>query len=128
MTTITKELGIWMDHQNARLMQNTTGIMETYTIVSKFTHLEKVETIERGESLMQKKEQFEEADYYKELGEVIRNYDNVLLFGPTEAKVELFNYLRKDQRFADIKIEVLPTDKMTENQQHAFVKAYFLKQ
>ena len=76
---------------------------------------------------MHNKEQHEEADYYKELGEIIRNYNDVVLFGPTEAKVELYNFLRKDHRFADIVIEIKPADKMTENQQHAFVREYFFK-
>ncbi len=74
---------------------------------------------------MHKKEQYEEAGYYRNLGDIIRNYDSVLLFGPTEAKVELFNTLRKDLRFANIKIEIKHTGKMTEKQKYAFVKFYF---
>jgi len=35
--------------------------------------------------------------------------------------------LKKDHRFADIVIEIKQTDKMTENQQHAFVRDYFSK-
>jgi len=120
-------LGIWMDHQDAHLMEFTTDPIETKTIESKFTHEEKEQTLGRSENLMHNKEQHEQADYYRELGEIIRNYDDVLLFGPTEAKVELLNALRKDHRFADIVIEIKPADKMTLNQQHAFVKEYFSK-
>ena len=122
-----KYLGIWMDHQNAHLMEFTTDPIETTTVESKFTHQEKEETLHRGENLMHNKEQHEEADYYKTLGEIIRNYNEVVLFGPTEAKVELYNYLRKDHRFADIVIEIRSADKMTENQQHAFVREFFSK-
>ena len=120
-----KDLGIWMDHQDAHLMEFTTDPIETKTIESKFTHEEKEQTLGRSENLMHNKEQHEQADYYKELGEIIRNYDDVLLFGPTDAKVELLNTLRKDHRFADIKIEIRQADKMTENQKHAFVREYF---
>jgi hypothetical protein len=120
-----KDLGIWMDHQTAHLMEFTTDPIQTKTIDSKFTHEEKEQTLERSESLMHNKEQHEEAAYYKELGEIIRDYDDVILFGPTDAKVELFNSLRKDHRFADIKIQIEQADKMTTNQQHAFVKSYF---
>jgi hypothetical protein len=49
----------------------------------------------------------------------------VILFGPTDAKVELLNILRQDHHFANIKIETQQTDKMTEFQQHAFIKEYF---
>lgn len=124
---IEKSLGIWMDHQDAHLMEFTTDPIITTTIESKFTHQEKEKTLHRGENLMHNKEQHEEAAYYKELGEIIRNYNDILLFGPTEAKVELLNVLRNDHRFADIIIEIKSTDKMTENQQHAFVREYFSK-
>ena len=122
---IEKSLGIWMDHHNANLMEFTIDPIETTTIVSKFTHQEKEQTLGRSENLMHKKEQHEEADYYKELGEIISNYNDVILFGPTDAKIELLNTLRKDHRFAGIVIEIKPADKLTENQQHAFVKDYF---
>ncbi|MES2267541.1 MAG: hypothetical protein V4520_12325 [Bacteroidota bacterium] len=120
-----RDLGIWMDHQSAHLMEFTTDPIITKTIDSKFTHEAKEQALHKGESLMHHKEQQEEAEYYKELGEIIRNYDHVILFGPTEAKVELFNMLRKDHRFNAIQIAIEPTDKMTTNQQHAFVKKYF---
>ena len=114
-----------MDHQTAHIIEFTTDPIETTTVESKFTHQEKEQTLHRSENLMHNKEQHEEADYYKSLGEIIRNYNDVVLFGPTEAKTELFNFLRKDHRFAEIVIEIKQTDKMTENQQHAFVKEYF---
>jgi hypothetical protein len=118
-------LGIWMDHQTARLMEFTTEPIQTTTLDSKFTHEEKEQALGRSENLMHNKEQHEQEDYYKALGKIIRNYQEVILFGPTNAKVELFNSLRKDHRFAGIVIEVKQADKMTEPQQHAFVKAYF---
>lgn len=123
----TKDLGIWMDHQTAHLMEFTTDPIQTTTIDSEFTHEEKEQTLSRSENLMHNKEQHEQAAYYKELGELIRGYDEVILFGPTDAKVELYNFLRKDHRFSAIQIEIEQADKMTVNQQHAFVKAHFSK-
>src|SRR5471030_2674345 len=125
--TIAKDLGIWMDHTNAHLMEFTAGPIETKTIDSKFTHEEKEQTLGKGENLMHNKEQHEQANYYRELEEIIRNYDDVMLFGPTDAKVELYNSLKDDHLFAKIKIEVIQADKMTENQQHAFVRKHFSK-
>ena len=49
-----------------------------------------------------------------ELGNLILNYDHVLLFGPTNAKSELHNFLNKDLHFKDIQIDVKTTDKMTD--------------
>lgn len=123
--TTAKNLGIWMDHSSAHLMEITTGPIETKTIVSKFTHQEKEQSFSKGEKLMHNKEEHQQSEYYKELGESIKNYEEVILFGPTDAKVELFNVLRADHRFAKIKIEIKQADKMTENQQHAFVREYF---
>ena len=77
---------------------------------------------------MHNKEQREQHDYYKKLGEVIKNYNDVILFGPTSAKTELYNILKEDHRFENIKIETQKTDNMTENQQHAFVREHFSKQ
>ncbi|MEO7043710.1 MAG: hypothetical protein ABI091_00280, partial [Ferruginibacter sp.] len=73
------------------------------------------------------KEQQQESEYYKVLGESIKNYDQVLLFGPTNAKIELSNILEDDLSFSKIKIEIRQADKMTENQEHAFVREYFSK-
>lgn len=120
-----QRVGIWMDHATAHLMEFTVDPIETTTIESTFTHQEKEDSLGKSEQLMHNKEQHEEAGYYKKLGEIIRNYREVLLFGPTNAKVELFNTLRADHRFANIKINIQQADKMTENQQHAFVKDFF---
>ncbi|MDQ3019023.1 MAG: hypothetical protein M3R36_00380 [Bacteroidota bacterium] len=125
MTTAKKKLGIWMDHSNAHLMEYTSDSIEIKTLESKFTHQEKEETIVKSEKTMHNKEQHEHSEYYKKLGETIKDYDEVILFGPTSAKMELYNILKADHRFAKIKIETKQTDKMTENQLHSFVKDYF---
>ncbi|MFV8370046.1 hypothetical protein [Flavobacterium sp. LB2R40] len=105
----TKKLGIWMDHSFAHLMEFTSKHFEIETIEAKFLNNEK-------------KQRY---DYYKKIGEAIKNYKRVILFGPTNAKVELFDLLSEDERFLKIKFEIKETDKMTANQQHNFVKEYF---
>ncbi|WP_291102390.1 MULTISPECIES: hypothetical protein [unclassified Flavobacterium] len=123
----TKKLGIWMDHSIAYLMEFTSNPFEIKTIESKFTQLKKMEALAKSESLMHNKEQQQLSNYYKKLGEEIKNYKRVLLFGPTNAKMELFDILSQDERFATIKIEIKETDKMTVNQKNAFVREYFSK-
>lgn len=125
--TKSNNLGIWMDHSSAHIMEYSPDTMETKSIESKFTNREKRPRISHGENLMHNKEQQLQNGYYLQLGDVIRNYESVLLFGPTDAKTELFNLLRADHRFEGVKIEVQAADKMTENQQHAYVKEYFSK-
>ncbi len=120
-----KKLGIWMDHANAHCLEYKEDVVETKSLESQFTHLVKEDSLKKSESLMHNKEQHEQADYYKKIGEVILNYNEVLLFGPTDAKVELLNVLKADHHFDKINIELKQADKMTENQQHAFVKEYY---
>ena len=114
-----------MDHSNANLMEFTVSPIQTRTISSNFTHQDKENTLERSENQMHNEEQHQHSEYYIKLGDVIRNYQSVILFGPTDAKVELYNSLKANHLFSKIKIEVKQADKMTENQQHAFVKEYF---
>lgn len=124
---MTKEnkVGIWMDHSNAHLIEFVNGDASEQTIASKFTHEEKAESLGKSENVMHNKEQHQQREYYNSIGKTIRNYTHVLLFGPTDAKVELHNLLKADHNFDKIKIETRQTDKLTENQQHAFVKDFF---
>jgi stalled ribosome rescue protein Dom34 len=127
MTTTIKKLGIWMDHSMANLMEFTTDAIQTKTIHSDTSQHGKNSDFGKNENLMHNKEQHQQSEYFKKLGEAIKNYDEVILFGPTTAKAQLLNLLAEDQRFSKIKIEVKQTDKMTGNQQHTFIKEHFAK-
>ena len=120
-----KKLGIWIDHSCAHLMEFTVGHIYTSTIESEFTHQDEMHSLNQSEKMMHVKEQHQQSEYFRKLAETIRNYHEVILFGPTDAKTELLNILRADQRFAGIKIEIRQTGKMTENQEHAFVREHF---
>ncbi len=126
MTTV-KQIGIWMDHSSAHLIEFTGGPMTTTIIESTFTHDQKEESLSKSENLMHNKEQHKHAEYYKKIGETIKHYNEILLFGPTDAKLELCNLLKADHQFANIKIETKSADKMSEHQQQAFVKEHFAK-
>lgn len=125
--TTAKYLGIWMDHASAHLMEINSDPIKSKKIESKFTHEVMENSLNKSETIMHNKEQHQQSEYYKKLAEEIRNFDEVILFGPTDAKVELFNILKADHRFANVNIEVKQTDKMTDNQKHAFVKEHFSK-
>ena len=121
----TTKIGIWMDHARAHLIEFTADPMRTSVVESAFTHGEKKSSMEHGENRMHNKEKHGQAEYYGMLIAEIKKHQDVLLFGPTDAKVELFNLVKKDHNAARIRIVVRDADKMTENQQHAFVKNYF---
>ena len=123
--TTEKKLAIWMDHASAHTIEYPGDENITRTINSDFTQTEKKESLEKSEHSMHNKEQHQQSDYYKELGKVIANYDFVLLFGPTNAKSELLNFLRADHRFDQIKIVIKSADKMDIPEQQKFVRKYF---
>ena len=119
-----KNLGIWMDHSTANFIDlNEEG--NNHSVSSAFTFEAKEEALSRSENIMHNKEQQMHEAYYKEIADGILNYDHVLLFGPTNAKLELNNYLRKDLHFKNIKIALESADKMTDNEKNAFVKKHF---
>lgn len=51
----------------------------------------------------------------------------MLLFGPTNAKVELYYFLNKDLHFKNIKIKIESAGNITDNEQIAFEKNHFEK-
>jgi len=122
-----KQLGIWMDHSNAYLLEVINDTIETERVVSELSDPEAEFNFYKGEKLINKKERHLQLKYYKRLGEIIKKYQEVVLFGPTDAKSELLNLLRTDHLFEDIKIEVINSGKMTESQMHTFVREYFKK-
>ena len=120
-----KQIGVWMDHSVAHLIEQKNNTIVTNNIKSEFTHQQKEHSLGKNENLMHNKEQHLQAKYYKNIAEAVKNHNEILLFGPTTAKEELSNLLKADHHFANVKIDVKHADKMTENQQHAFVKGHF---
>jgi len=119
-----KKLGIWMDHSNAYLMELANDII-VQRVVSELANHETEFNFYKGEKLIHKKEQHLQLSYYKKIGDIIKKYQDVVLFGPTDAKNELFNQIKTDHLFEGIKIEVKNSDKMTEDQMQNFVRDYF---
>lgn len=121
-----KNLGIWMDHSTAHLID--LDAKETHhTIKSKFSETVREQALNKNENLMHNKEQQMHEAYYKKIGAEMLKYDHVLLFGPTRAKTELYNYVEKDLHFKEIKIDIEPADKLSPNEKEAFVREHFTK-
>ena len=119
-----RKLGIWMDHSNAYLMELANEII-VQKVVSELTNHETEFNFYKGEKLIHKKEQHLQLSYYNKIGDIIKKYQDVVLFGPTDAKNELLNQIKTDHLFEGIKIEVENSDKMTEDQMQTFVIDYF---
>jgi hypothetical protein len=120
-----KLMGIWMDHSEAYLMELINDTIVTKIIVSESDHKERDDKWDWHEKGIHIKEQHLQLSYYKRLRDAIVEYQEVVIFGPTDAKHELFNILQADHLFEDIRIKVLNADKMTESQMHTFVREHF---
>lgn len=114
-----------MDHSNAHLIELTNEGVVKNNITSEFTHEEKEHGLSKNENLMHNKEQHQQSKYYNKIKDAVKDYKHIVLFGPTTAKNELMNLLNADNHFEKVKIDVKSADKMTDNQQHAFVKDHF---
>lgn len=121
-----KKLGIWMDHSMAHIIELKNKSITSNTIESLSLQSEK-QNFGKDESLKHNTEQDQQSEFYKRVSKVIKDYSEVILFGPTNAKAELSNLLREDSQFNNIKIDIETTDNLTENQMHAFVKEHFEK-
>ena len=127
MKTIS-QLGIYLDHSVAIFLELKDDAILHSSISSGFTRDDKELALRKSENLMHNKENQEQSHYYKNISNTIRNFQEVLLFGPTDAKSELFNLLKTNHFFNKKNIVVKGTDKMYESQMDEFVREYFQHQ
>lgn len=120
----TKKLGIWMDHTAAHIMELNNNTIVSTTIESLSLQGEK-KNFGKDASLKYNTEQDQLSDYFKRLSAIILDFPEVIIFGPTNAKLELFNLLKVNNQFNNVKIQIETTDNLTKNQMHAFVKDHF---
>lgn len=115
-----KKLAVYLDHSHATLFNYGISAIEFRTIESEFNPQNN-----KGEHQVHNKEQHLLHKYYENIGNAILDFNQVLLFGPTDAKTELFNYLSDIPKFGKIDVKVKTADKLSENQKLAFVDNYF---
>jgi len=134
---LNKRIGIWLDHTKAHFIDLSKGITVVETV-----HSDKESEVRfkgetgngislgnnrstNNENHVHNRQQQIIQGYYQILSDRIKNYDDILLFGPTGAKDELYNKLSADKHFANKVIRVESADKLTENQMVAQVKQFF---
>jgi hypothetical protein len=115
---IKKQLGIWMDYSNAHVMEYKLGFVGKRVIHSDISKKIIAEGDFPGDSI---------TGYYDKLKEIIKDYDELVLFGPTQVQTGLQNVLLSDSIFNHIHIELKEPTKLTDMEQYDFVKKYFLK-
>ncbi|MFM2231283.1 MAG: hypothetical protein RL607_2541, partial [Bacteroidota bacterium] len=120
-----RKVGIWLDHTTARVIEYNTEELKATTIKSDLQGLDNQDSLQHSESLLHHKENQKLKAFYKDIIAILENYDEILLFGPTTAKTELFNLIRKEHKYDHLKIETKSAEKMTEHEEHAFVVNHF---
>ncbi len=80
----------------------------------------------QGDDQIDKKFNKEANEYYDEVIAELRNADQVLIFGPGEAKDELQNRIEQEKAQVPV-VAVEPADKMTDRQIAAKVRKFFEK-
>lgn len=120
-----KIIGVYLDHSEARLMEPVANAFISQVVKSVFTHEEMEYALSKSENVMHNKEQTEHAQYYHSIMDLLTDHKQILLFGPTTAKNELYNLMRANDRFAGARIEVKQSDKIPAHQQELFVKEHF---
>jgi hypothetical protein len=124
METI-KKIAVYMDHFSANLIEYIQKAKELKVIESDFNHFEKEKIMQKGESHLHNKEQDLQNKFYLEIKTALLDYSEIVLFGPTTAKTELHTILSNDKHFLEVKISIKITDKLTQNEQIAFVNNCF---
>jgi hypothetical protein len=126
MNQSTKKLGICMDLTHALLMELENNQIISRNIVS---GLKETDSTYKEDShflgFQWTENQHLQKVYFTEISDIIKYYQQVVLFGVTDAKNELYKILEANRRFHDIKIKLVNTDIMTDAQMHEFVKEYF---
>ena len=115
-----------MDHSSATLMEISMGKVLSKSLHSDVIKKEEIDNEDTHEIQGREEKQLKLA-YFKSISDIVRNYEEVILFGPTDAKNELLNKMKEMYRFDEININIQTTDKMTAAQKESFVLNYFVK-
>lgn len=102
----TCELGIWMDHCVAYLIEFTTKPFAIQKIVREFPIEEKNENPSKKKESISRNKKSNLNRSYNEIGQSKIKYNKVALFGPTDAKIDFFDFLFEDEQFWKLKIEI----------------------
>lgn len=120
-----KQLAILVNDTNALLMELYNHMIVSRNIVfkpkEKETDSENEQFTQQESSVMHKRK----FAYYKEIGDIVSHYQEVVIFGPTQTKFELFKLLEGNKHLNKIKIECIDTIKMSDTQMHDFVLEYY---
>jgi len=111
-----------MDDSNAHLIEFVQDPIGTKTVELNFIQKVREANLGHNDNMLQD----EQLAYCKALAEIIKGYQEVILFGPAKViKATLSDMLLEDDCFAEIKLDMQLTPLMASSEQHHFVSEYF---
>lgn len=132
------QLGIWIDLTKAVIISTDNKGHECLTVTSDIDTHERfngettnfsrvgdhrLETVKHKENKLNNSKK----DFFNHLVPLIKDAQEIVLFGPAEMKIEFGKFLKEQKPLANKLRAVETTDKMSENQMIAWVKEYFHK-
>jgi len=132
-----KYAGVWIDQKEANIIiLDDDHHIENKTILSEIETRERVEGETKvfgrfGDQYLNnekgKKNKIEKLTkiYLKNVLNLVKNADSILIFGPAQTKIKLENFIQKDPKLSVKLNDVQTAEQMTNNQKVAFVKKYF---
>lgn len=141
--TAPKQIGVWMDHRQARLVfRQTDGTYTIEKIDSPYDPHPRVDGLgtnktqwgggqylfSDNENKTNNTEIMLTRKYYQSLAKALAPYGQILLTGPTPAKTEFFNLLLQKKSFGGKRLAVETAGKMSDKQLVAMVGRYFGKE
>lgn len=135
-----KQTGIWLDSKEANFIELQDGeLVQVHHLASELSSTHAKGGAPAGgrhggtmtgvsEKTRHHRRQNEEQRYFEEIIEQVNGADEVVIFGPGEAKDLLANAIKAPHsHFSASLMGVLTADKMTEHQQVSYVKSFFEK-
>ncbi|MFI5204182.1 MAG: hypothetical protein ACHQF2_06775 [Flavobacteriales bacterium] len=131
------KIGVWMDYSHAVFIDpyDSTPTFETVTALHSASQRIAGEKSSKtsfqpgqrsnNEYKVHQKENSDEKHYFKVMVDRLKQFDEIFVFGPTEAPHTLFLEMQKIQEFRKKKLSWEKADKMTDNQLLARVKKHF---
>lgn len=124
--------GIWIDHSQAIIVKaDPAGEMTLHTIASDVEPKYNIGSMEGEHSTIYNQQKGANRHnnqvyaFVEQVVEALRDADEIIVFGPANAKFELKKAIEEYKPLTKKLISVETTDKMTENQLKAHVKEAF---
>jgi stalled ribosome rescue protein Dom34 len=119
-----RNVGVWIDHKEAVIVEITDGVEEIHSIVS---DMEKDVRYSGGAPEDRQDHRFTNhlKEYYAKVIAFLHDADSILILGPGEAKGEFEKRLSAESFGARI-VAIETVDKMTHHQIAAKVREHFL--